>query len=100
MPRWIILQLWIRYNVDWVGPEGLCSNSHQSYLDQLAKDFNKTLLKLIERGIKKLDRSPQVCTDFHTTLTDFLQPNDHNISLLKLMTVLYISLKDRQGLHH
>jgi hypothetical protein len=49
-----------RYNVDWQGPEGLSTATHQPYLDQLIRDFNRAMLKLIERGIRNLDLSPQV----------------------------------------
>jgi len=51
-----------RYSVDWQGPEGLSTATHQPYLDQLVKDFNRAIIKLIERGIKNLDQSPQVIT--------------------------------------
>jgi hypothetical protein len=46
--------------VDWTGPEGLSTSTHQPYLDQLVRDFNRSILRLIERGIRTLDLSPQV----------------------------------------
>ena len=42
-----------KYNVDWIGREGLSPNSHEAYLTDLVNHFYKNVVKLIQRGVKK-----------------------------------------------
>ena len=42
-----------KYNVDWIGREGLSPESHEAYLTDLVNHFYKNVVKLIQRGMKK-----------------------------------------------
>ena len=42
-----------KYNVDWIGRDGLNPDTHQAYLTDFVNHFNKNVTKLIDRAMKK-----------------------------------------------
>ena len=42
-----------KYNVDWIGRDGLSPESHEAYLTDLVNHFYKNVVKLVQRGMKK-----------------------------------------------
>lgn len=57
-----------KYNVDWIGRDGLSPDSHEAYLTDLVNHFYKNVVKLIQRGMKKesiLTDSPLVHEILH-----------------------------------
>ena len=48
-----------RYHVEWVGREGLASETHEEYLSDFINHFYKHVLKLVDRAMRKEDTSAQ-----------------------------------------
>ena len=48
-----------RYNVEWIGREGLASETHEEYLNDFINHFYKNVLKLVDRAMRKEDNSEQ-----------------------------------------
>jgi len=48
-----------RYEIEWIGREGLANETHDSYLKEFINHFYKNVLKLIDRAMRKEDNSPQ-----------------------------------------
>ena len=48
-----------RYNVEWIGREGLASETHEEYLNDFINHFYKNVLKLVDRAMRKEDISDQ-----------------------------------------
>jgi hypothetical protein len=38
-----------RYNVEWIGREGLASETHEEFLNDFINHFYKNVLKLVDR---------------------------------------------------
>ena len=49
-----------RYNVEWIGREGLAPETHEEYLNDFINHFYKNVLKLVDRAMRKEDTSVQV----------------------------------------
>ena len=56
-----------RYEIEWIGREGLAPETHDAYLKEFINHFYKNTLKLIDRAMRKEDNSPQVNTEFSLT---------------------------------
>ena len=54
-----LLILIFRYNVEWIGREGLAPETHEEYLNDFINHFYKNVLKLVDRAMRKEDTSPQ-----------------------------------------
>lgn len=54
----IYLRLY-RYNVEWIGREGLDPETHQEYLQHFITHFYKHITKLVDRAMRKEDSSAQ-----------------------------------------
>ena len=52
-----------RYEIEWIGREGLAPETHDAYLKEFINHFYKNTLKLIDRAMRKEDNSPQVNTE-------------------------------------
>ena len=50
----------LRYNIEWIGREGLAPETHEEYLNDFINHFYKNVLKLVDRAMRKEDTSPQV----------------------------------------
>jgi len=48
-----------RYEIEWIGREGLAPETHDLYLKEFINHFYKNVLKLIDRAMRKEDNSPQ-----------------------------------------
>ena len=48
-----------RYEIEWIGREGLAPETHDAYLKEFINHFYKNVLKLIDRAMRKEDNSPQ-----------------------------------------
>ena len=48
-----------RFEIEWVGREGLAPETHDTYLREFINHFYKNVLKLIDRAMRKEDNSPQ-----------------------------------------
>lgn len=48
-----------RYQVEWIGREGLATETHCEYLQQFCRHFYKGITKLVDRAMRKEDSSPQ-----------------------------------------
>ena len=53
------VKLIFRYNVEWIGREGLAPETHEEYLNDFINHFYKNVLKLVDRAMRKEDTSPQ-----------------------------------------
>ena len=42
-----------KYDVDWIGRDGLNPDTHEPYLTDFVNHFYKNIVKLIDRGMKK-----------------------------------------------
>ena len=49
-----------RYEIEWIGREGLAPETHDAFLKDFINHFYKNVLKLIDRAMRKEDNSPQV----------------------------------------
>ena len=49
-----------RYNVEWIGREGLAPETHEEYLNDFINHFYKNVLKLVDRAMRREDTSAQV----------------------------------------
>ena len=49
----------LRYNIEWIGREGLAPETHEEYLNDFINHFYKNVLKLVDRAMRKEDTSPQ-----------------------------------------
>ena len=48
-----------RYNIEWIGREGLAPETHEEYLNDFINHFYKNVLKLVDRAMRKEDTSAQ-----------------------------------------
>ena len=48
-----------RYEIEWIGREGLAPETHDAYLKDFINHFYKNTLKLIDRAMRQEDNSPQ-----------------------------------------
>jgi len=48
-----------RYEIEWIGREGLAPETHEEYLNDFINHFYKNVLRLIDRAMKKEDSSEQ-----------------------------------------
>merc|ERR1712218_145446 len=48
-----------KYHVEWIGREGLASETHEEYLNDFINHFYKNVLKLVDKAMKKEDNSEQ-----------------------------------------
>ena len=48
-----------KYYVEWIGREGLASETHEEYLNDFINHFYKNVLKLVDRAMRKEDTSAQ-----------------------------------------
>ena len=48
-----------KYNVEWIGREGLASETHEEFLTDFINHFYKNVLKLVDRAMRKEDTSAQ-----------------------------------------
>jgi hypothetical protein len=46
-----------RYTIDWLGREGLASETHEDYLTNFINHFYKNVLRLVDRAMRKEDTS-------------------------------------------
>lgn len=54
-----MFNLFVRYTVEWIGREGLDTETHQEYLQNFIMHFYKNITKLVDRAMRKEDSSPQ-----------------------------------------
>ena len=45
--------------MEWIGREGLATETHGEYLQQFCRQFYKGITKLVDRAMRKEDSSPQ-----------------------------------------
>ena len=48
-----------RYEIEWIGREGLSPDTHEDYLNDFINHFYKNVLRLVDRAMKKEDTSEQ-----------------------------------------
>ena len=48
-----------KYHVEWIGREGLATETHEEYLNDFINHFYKNVLKLVDRAMRKEDTSAQ-----------------------------------------
>jgi hypothetical protein len=48
-----------RYTVEWIGREGLDTETHEEYLQHFITHFYKNITKLVDRAMRKEDSSAQ-----------------------------------------
>lgn len=48
-----------RYELEWIGREGLAPETHEDYLKEFINHFYKNVLRLVDRAMKKEDTSEQ-----------------------------------------
>ena len=48
-----------RYEIEWIGREGLAPETHEEYLNDFINHFYKNVLRLVDRAMKKEDTSEQ-----------------------------------------
>ena len=48
-----------RYEIEWIGREGLSPDTHEDYLNDFINHFYKNTLKLVDKAMKKEDSSEQ-----------------------------------------
>ena len=48
-----------RYEIEWIGREGLAPETHEEYLNDFINHFYKNTLRLVDRAMKKEDSSEQ-----------------------------------------
>ena len=48
-----------RYEIEWIGREGLSPDTHEEYLNDFINHFYKNVLKLVDKAMKKEDVSEQ-----------------------------------------
>lgn len=48
-----------RYTVEWIGREGLDTETHDEYLNHFIAHFYKNIVKLVDRAMRKEDSSAQ-----------------------------------------
>lgn len=48
-----------KYHVEWIGREGLASETHEEFLNDFINHFYKNVLKLVDRAMRKVDTSAQ-----------------------------------------
>lgn len=48
-----------RYEIEWIGREGLSPDTHEDYLNDFINHFFKNTLKLVDKAMKKEDNSEQ-----------------------------------------
>ena len=53
------LNKFFRYEIEWIGREGLAPETHNEYLNSFINHFYKHVLKLVDRAMKKEDNSEQ-----------------------------------------
>ena len=46
-----------RYEIEWIGREGLAPETHEEYLNDFINHFYKNVLRLVDRAMKKEDSS-------------------------------------------
>ena len=51
--------LYKRYELEWIGREGLAPETHEEYLKEFINHFYKNVLRLVDRAMKKEDTSEQ-----------------------------------------
>ena len=50
---------YMRYELEWIGREGLSPETHEDYLMEFINHFYKNVLRLVDRAMKKEDTSEQ-----------------------------------------
>lgn len=55
---WLKITIW-RYTVEWIGREGLDTETHDEYLNGFISHFYKNIVKLVDRAMRKEDSSAQ-----------------------------------------
>lgn len=48
-----------RYTVEWIGREGIDTETHEEYLNNFIAHFYKNIVKLVDRAMRKEDSSAQ-----------------------------------------
>ncbi|KAF2357626.1 P-loop containing nucleoside triphosphate hydrolase [Trinorchestia longiramus] len=48
-----------RYTVEWIGREGLSTDTHSEYLQEFCTHFYKGITRLVDRAMRREDSSPQ-----------------------------------------
>lgn len=48
-----------RYTVEWIGREGIDTETHEDYLNNFIAHFYKNIVKLVDRAMRKEDSSAQ-----------------------------------------
>ena len=48
-----------RYEIEWIGREGLAPETHEEYLNDFINHFYKNVLRLVDRAMKKEDTTEQ-----------------------------------------
>lgn len=48
-----------RYTVEWIGREGIDTETHEEYLNSFIAHFYKNIVKLVDRAMRKEDSSAQ-----------------------------------------
>lgn len=51
--------MFYRYTVEWIGREGLDTETHGEYLNNFIAHFFKNIVKLVDRAMRKEDSSAQ-----------------------------------------
>lgn len=52
-------KLILRYTVEWIGREGIDTETHEEYLNSFIAHFYKNIVKLVDRAMRKEDSSAQ-----------------------------------------
>lgn len=53
------LVFFYRYTVEWIGREGIDTETHEDYLNNFIAHFYKNIVKLVDRAMRKEDSSAQ-----------------------------------------
>lgn len=48
-----------RYTVEWIGRDGLATDTHEEYLQNFVAHFYRNIARLVDRAMRKEDSSPQ-----------------------------------------
>ncbi|XP_065565326.1 NACHT and WD repeat domain-containing protein 2-like isoform X3 [Artemia franciscana] len=59
VPNRIELTNYKKYTIDWIGRDGLAADTHEEYIQDFITHFYKSMIRLIDRAMRKEDSSPQ-----------------------------------------
>lgn len=77
-----------RYNVEWIGREGLDPETHDEYLKHFISHFYKNIIKLVDRAMRKEDSSAQ--GQIVTEILQHLHACNNSVRVSIIFPVLWI----------